>query len=79
MTLSPSQEERVIAEAARLIVAELRGRIDFEDLVTLPIGFVAQTIGKSVKQTARILPVRPMGARNQGVSLKALKAYQNHL
>lgn len=77
MQLPPEMEQKVIAETARLIVEELRKTVDFEDLITLPLSVAAQMIGRSSKQTARLIPTRPMGNRSLGVSLKSLKAYQN--
>lgn len=62
--------------AAELIVEELRQKVDFAELVSLPLSTVAHIIGLSPKQAGRVLPTRPMGTRNRGVSLKALQEYQ---
>jgi hypothetical protein len=76
MKLCPEDQRKVLEMAAASIVEELRGSIDFADLVTLPLSFVSQAVGLSPKQAARVLPVRSMGQRTKGVSLRALMDYQ---
>lgn len=63
--------------AAGMIVDELREKVDFEELVTLPLSTVAHLVGLSPKQAGRLMRTRPMGTRNRGVSLKAQREYQN--
>jgi hypothetical protein len=77
VNFSPESQARIERLAAEMIVDELRKTVDFEELVTLPLSTVAHIIGLSPKQAGRVLPTRPMGTRNRGVSLKALKEYQN--
>jgi hypothetical protein len=76
MAFSPESQERIERMAAELIVEELRQKVDFAELVSLPLSTVAHIIGLSPKQAGRVLPTRPMGTRNRGVSLKALQEYQ---
>lgn len=76
MSFSPESQERIERLAAELIVNELRAKVDFADLVSLPLSTVAHIIGLSPKQAGRVLPTRPMGTRNRGVSIKDLQAYQ---
>ncbi len=76
MSFSPESQARIERLAAELIVAELRASVDFAELVSLPLATVAHLIGLSPKQAGRVLPTRPLGTRNRGVSLRALQAYQ---
>lgn len=77
MEFSPQDREKILNLAAQRLVEELRAQIDFAELVSLPVNTVAHLIGLSPKQTARVLPLRPMGSRTKGVSLRALMDYQS--
>jgi len=77
MAFSPESQARIERLAAEMIVEELRQQVDFADLVSLPLATVAHIIGLSPKQAGRVLPTRPMGTRNRGVSIRALQEYQS--
>ena len=77
MNFSPESQERIERIAAEMIVAELRAKVDFTELVSLPLSLVAQIIGLSTKQAGRVLETRPMGTRKRGVSIKVLQEYQS--
>lgn len=77
MNFSPESQARIERMAAEMIVDELRKKVDFEELITLPLSTVAHLVGLSPKQAGRVMTTRPMGTRNRGVSLKALREYQN--
>lgn len=76
MNFPPESQARIEKMAAEMIVDELRKQVDFADLISLPLSSVAHIIGLSAKQAGRVLPTRPMGTRNRGVSIRDLQNYQ---
>lgn len=73
MELSAADRKDLIDSIARQIIEQLG--IDFEDLVHLPITFVAQAAGISTTQVGRILPVTEFGAHNKRVPLTEFRKY----
>lgn len=75
MKFSPEDRATILRLAAAGILEELRATCDLADLVTLPLDAVGQMVGLGPRQVARVMPIRAMGARKLGVSLKEVQHY----
>ena len=75
MTLSPSDRAAVLEMAAEKLAATIRSECDLLDCVTFPVSVVSQFTGLSRSQVERTFPIRQMGKRKAGVSLKDYQAY----
>jgi len=76
MMLSPQDKQTVLEMAARNVAEQVCGAIDIAELITLPLAVVSQITGMGARQVERVLPIRALGARRRGVSLKAVQQYQ---
>ena len=75
MILSPTDRAAVLELAADKLAAAIRAEFDLAELMTVPVATVSQCTGLSRSQVERTFPLRAMGKRKNGVSLRLLQDF----
>lgn len=75
MTLSPTERREVLDLAARQLTQELREAVDLDEIQTLELSTVAQLLGISPTQAAKLLPVVEVGPRTRRVTVAAYRSF----
>jgi hypothetical protein len=77
MQLSPEQKHRIIQEAARLIVDEIKedSSCDLTELYIIPITIAARMLGIQARTLEALLPVVKITERNRGIKMSDLAEF----
>lgn len=77
MQLSPEQKHRIIQEAARLIVEDIKedSGCDLSELYLVPIGIAARMLGIQTRTLEQLLPVVKITDKNRGIKMSDLAEF----
>ena len=78
MQLSPEQKHKIIQEAARLIVDDIKedASCDLTELYLIPIGIAARMLGIQTRTLEQLLPVVKITEKNRGIKMSDLAEFE---
>lgn len=77
MQLSPEQKHRIIQEAARLIVEDIKADAgcDLQEIYLIPITIAARMLGIQARTLEQLLPVVKITDKNRGIKMSDLAEF----